>query len=190
MSLDRRDLVRRVLAGRGEGLVVAGLGSPAWDCFAAGDDPGTFYLWGAMGLALPVALGLAVAQPARRVLCVTGDGELMMGAGSLAVAAAQRPGNLAVLVLDNGAFGETGRQAGLTAAGADIAGMAAAAGFAATLRAGTEAEVPALVEALWTQAGPVLAVARIALASHPLTLPERDGAALARRLRTHLGAPD
>jgi len=187
-GLDRRELVARVLAARDAALVVAGLGGPAWDCFAAGDSDATFYLWGAMGLAVPTALGLALARPGRRVLCITGDGEIMMGAGSLAVVAAQAPENLAILVLDNAAFGETGGQPGLTAGAADIAAMAAGAGIATTLTVTAKDEIPSLTETLLTAPGPVLAVAKVALADHPPAHPERDGATLARRLRDHLGA--
>lgn len=187
MSLDRRALVAEVLAQRGDALVVSGLGSPSWDAFAAGDSDANFYLWGAMGLAVSTALGLAIAQPARRVLCLTGDGEMMMGIGSLAVVGAEAPRNLAILVLDNGSFGETGRQEGLTARGADIAVMARGGGIGTTLTITRDDEIAGLAEALFTAPGPVLAVAKIALKDHPLTLPERDGATLARRFRGHVG---
>src|SRR5262249_55309879 len=79
-------------------LVVAGLGSPTYDCAAVGDHPLNFYLWGAMGSAVTVGLGLALAQPKRRVLVVTGDGEMLMGLGALATAAAKKPNNLAIIV--------------------------------------------------------------------------------------------
>src|SRR5690606_14533921 len=131
-SLQRRDVVARLLADRGDLLVVSGLGSPTYDCAAAGDHPLNFYLWGAMGSAITVGLGLALAQPERRVLVVTGDGELLMGLGALATAAVMRPRNLAIAVMDNERYGETGMQATHTAAGVDLAGMAAKAGFAQT----------------------------------------------------------
>src|SRR5215469_9169221 len=97
-TVDRRAAVAELLKDRGALLLVTGLGSPTWDCTAAGDDPLNFYLWGAMGSAVPVALGLALAQPRRRVLCVTGDGELLMGLGALATVGVQRPSNLAIVV--------------------------------------------------------------------------------------------
>ncbi|HVZ49133.1 MAG TPA: thiamine pyrophosphate-dependent enzyme, partial [Gemmatimonadaceae bacterium] len=78
MTLDRRAVVRRLLAQRGDGLVVAGLGSPAWDVTAAGDDDRNFYLWGAMGGAVMIGLGVALAQPKMPVLVITGDGEMLM----------------------------------------------------------------------------------------------------------------
>jgi len=104
-TLSRRDTVKTLLASRGETLVVSGLGSSTWDVFAAGDDDRNFYLWGAMGSAAVIGLGLAVAQPARQVLVVTGDGEMLMGLGSLATLGAVKPTNLAVVVLDNEHYG-------------------------------------------------------------------------------------
>ena len=101
----------RLLADPGDLLVVAGLGSTAWDVTAAGDRPLNFPLWGAMGGAAMIGLGLALAQPQRRVLVITGDGELLMGLGSLATIGVQRPPNLAIVVFDNERYGETGMQA-------------------------------------------------------------------------------
>jgi thiamine pyrophosphate-dependent acetolactate synthase large subunit-like protein len=187
--LDRRKLVAALLAGRGDTLLVTGLGSSTYDAKAAGDHPLTFYLWGAMGSAVPIGLGLAFAQPKRRVLVVTGDGELLMGLGSLATVAAQKPDNLAILVLDNEAFGETGRQAGLTGKGVDLCGIADAAGFARTLKIAREDEIDALAQFLFQAPGPVLAVAKIALEPGPMVLPERDGHYLTQRFRAALLGP-
>jgi hypothetical protein len=109
-TLHRRDVVNALLADRGELLVVTGLGSTAWDATAAGDHELTFPLWGAMGSAVMIGLGLAIAKPSRRVLVVTGDGEMLMGLGSLATAGVQKPKNLSVVVIDNERYGETGMQ--------------------------------------------------------------------------------
>src|SRR5262245_51180548 len=128
--LHRREVVKALLAERGDALVVAGLGSTAWDCTAAGDSPLTFPLWGAMGTAAMVGLGLAIAQPARRVLVVTGDGEMLMGLGSLATIGVQAPRNLAIAVIDNERYGETGMQETHTAHGVDLAAVALGCGFA------------------------------------------------------------
>ena len=125
-TLKRRDVVAQLLADRGDLLVVAGLGSTAWDCTAAGDHPLTFPLWGAMGQAAMMGLGLALAHPSRRVLVVTGDGEMLMGMGSLATIGVQRPANLSVVVIDNERYGETGMQATHTASGVDLAAVARA----------------------------------------------------------------
>src|SRR5207248_1342822 len=100
--IHRRQLVARLLADRGDMLlVISGLGSPTYDCAAAGDHPLNFYLWGAMGSAVTVGLGLglALAQPKRPVLVVTGDGEMLMGLGALATVAVKKPDNLAIVVI-------------------------------------------------------------------------------------------
>src|SRR3954452_10000919 len=107
-KLERRSVVRALLEDRGEMLVIGGLGAPAWDITAAGDDPRNLPLWGGMGGAAMMGLGLALAQPNRKVLVITGDGEMLMGIGALATIAVQRPENLSVVVLDNEHYGETG----------------------------------------------------------------------------------
>jgi thiamine pyrophosphate-dependent acetolactate synthase large subunit-like protein len=127
--LERREAVARLLAGRDDLLVITGLGSPSYDVMAAGDHPGNYYLWAAMGSAATVGLGLAVAQPARPVLVITGDGEMLMGLGGLATIALQRPPNLTVAVLDNGHYGETGMQASHAGRGLALEGVAEACGF-------------------------------------------------------------
>lgn len=180
--LDRREFTAALLSRRDGALVVPGLGSPTWDCFAAGDSDDYLYSWGGMGLALPTALGVALARPGRRVCCLTGDGELMMGLGSLAVVGAERPDNLSVLVLDNEHFGETGRQPGLTRT-LDLAAMAEACGFRAVIRVTRMDQVDELADFLFRQPGPSFAVAKIALGDHALTLPEKDGAIIAHRFR-------
>src|SRR5918992_3348360 len=122
-TLDRREVVKAILDRRNDTLVVTGLGS---SCYDAGvyDHPNTFYLWGAMGAAAMVGLGLALAQPARRVLVVTGDGEMLMGLGSLATIGAHQPANLTVVVIDNERYGETGMQSTHTAHGVDLSAVA------------------------------------------------------------------
>lgn len=187
-GLDRRAAVRALLEGRGNALVVCGLGSPGYDVFAAGDHDGNFYLWGAMGGAASVGLGLALAQPARPVLVVTGDGEMLMGLGSLATIGARRPPNLGIVVLDNGRYGETGMQESHTALGVDLCGVAGAAGFASVADVadlhGIAAVRPGLSAA---EGGPRFVVVRIAPEEVPRALPMRDGAALKLRMRAHLG---
>jgi thiamine pyrophosphate-dependent acetolactate synthase large subunit-like protein len=96
MTLRRREVVKDLLQARKDLLVVAGLGSTAWDITAAGDHDLSFPLWGAMGQAAMIGLGLAIAQPKRRVLVITGDGEMLMGMGSLATIGVQQPKNLTV----------------------------------------------------------------------------------------------
>jgi thiamine pyrophosphate-dependent acetolactate synthase large subunit-like protein len=185
--LDRREAVKLLLADRGDLLVVCGLGSPVYDVAAAGDDPRNFYLWGAMGGAAMIGLGLALARPERRVLVVTGDGEMLMGMGALATIAVQKPANLAVVVLDNGAFGETGMQQSHTAAGADLAAIAKGCGFPAVETVADEAGVKRLAARLRDIGGPLFARLRVAAIEHPRVLPEKDGVALKRRFRAAIG---
>src|SRR6266436_5038477 len=127
--LDRRAAIRILLADRGDLLVVTGLGSTSWDAASVGDNDRNFYLWGAMGAAAMVGLGLAIARPDRRVLVVTGDGEMLMGLGALATIGVERPPNLALVVFDNGHYGETGMQASHTNAGVSLCGVARACGI-------------------------------------------------------------
>jgi thiamine pyrophosphate-dependent acetolactate synthase large subunit-like protein len=189
-GLDRRAVVAELLRDPGdtpggELLVVTGLGSTTYDAGAAGDRPENFYLWGAMGGAAMIGLGLAIAQPGRRVLVLTGDGEALMGMGALSTIAARRPPNLAVAVLDNGQFGETGHQASHTGLGTDLAAVAAGCGWAATCTVTEMADIPALRRRLRHEA--LFAVVKIAAAEVPRFLPIRDGTRLAGRFRDALG---
>jgi len=140
-----------------------------------------------MGLAVPTALGVALAQPDRRVLALTGDGEMMMGIGSLGVVASQAPKNLAILVLDNESFGETGRQTGLTAGCADLCAIAEGFGIVETMTVTEQGATGVLATFLFKRPGPVFAVAKIALSEDPWSLPVKDGTAIARRFRISLG---
>lgn len=186
--IDRRRAVARLLAERGEDLlVVGGLGAPTWDLAAAGDHELNFGLWGAMGGAVMVGLGLALAQPAKRVLVVTGDGEMLMGLGSLATAAAQRPANLAIAVLDNGLYGETGRQPTHTAMGTDLAAVARGCGFPAVATVAEDDRMHEAAALAREARGPVFLVVRIAPDMPSLALPERDPVVLKDRLRRRLG---
>jgi thiamine pyrophosphate-dependent acetolactate synthase large subunit-like protein len=184
--LDRRHVVARLLADRGSLLVVAGLGAPAWDCTAAGDHPLTFPLWGGMGAAAMIGLGLALAQPARRVLVVTGDGEMLMGMGSLATIGVQAPANLAIVVLDNERYGETGMQATATAHGVDLAATAVACRFRHAAVVRTEAELAAALAPIRAAPGPLLYQVKVRADELPLVLPPREGAHLKNRFRERL----
>ncbi|MGH7715317.1 MAG: thiamine pyrophosphate-dependent enzyme, partial [Vulcanimicrobiaceae bacterium] len=111
ISLARRDVVNRLVADRGNDLLcVSGIGSPCWDLAASGDHPMNFYLNGAMGSAAAIGLGLALAQPKKRMLVITGDGEFLMSLGVLATISVAAPKNLAIVVLDNEVYLETGAQ--------------------------------------------------------------------------------
>ena len=188
--LDRRRFVA-ALAERlpGDALVVSGLGSPSYDVFAAGDRPGNFYLWGAMGAAAPLALGLALAQPERPVVAVTGDGEHLMGIGALGSIAVQQPPNLTLVVLDNGHFGETGMQSSHTSLGTDLVAVAKGFGIGEALRITDLAQVDDLAARLRRRAGTTYAQVLINTDEPPRALPPRDGVANKNTFRAALGFP-
>ncbi|MCU1400904.1 MAG: Sulfopyruvate decarboxylase beta subunit [Acidimicrobiales bacterium] len=186
--LDRRDAVSRLLAGRGKTLVVTGLGSPTYDVHAQGDHDANYYLWGAMGGAALVGFGLAQAQPDRRVLVITGDGEQLMALGGLATIAAARPTNLDIVVLDNEHYGETGMQASHTGLGIDLAAVASALGFADARVVATDAQLGRLIDDhAAPSAGPRLAVVKIRPENLPRSMPSRDAVLIKNRFRAHLG---
>lgn len=185
--LDRRAVVRALLAGREELVVVTGLGSPSYDVMAAGDHDLNYYLWGAMGSAATVGLGLAIAQPSRPVLVVTGDGELLMGVGALATIAVQAPRNLTIAVIDNERYAETGGQHSHTADGVRLDGIAAACGFAWTAEVTDEAGVEDVRGRLTRAEGPGLAVCKVDPADLPRVLPPIDAVHVKHRLRGALG---
>jgi thiamine pyrophosphate-dependent acetolactate synthase large subunit-like protein len=181
--LHRRDVVNELLRDRGDLLVIAGLGAPNWDVSAAGDSPNNFPLWGAMGAAAMMGFGLAIAQPKRRVLVITGDGEMLMSLGALATIAVQNPANLTIAVLDNERFGETGMQKTHTASGVDLAGMAAAAGFRTSRIVRTMNEVTEIRDLAHHGNGPVFAQVKINPEALTFVLPPADGGILTTRFR-------
>jgi thiamine pyrophosphate-dependent acetolactate synthase large subunit-like protein len=174
--LQRRRVVSALLAARQNAIVVGGLGASTYDMAAAGDHDRNFYLWGAMGGAVMIGLGVALAQPDVPVLVITGDGELLMGMGSLATVGLQRPANLSIVVLDNEVYGETGGQASHTAGTVDFAGVARSCGieaFALSVHGVT--------------GGPRLASVKIDPANLERVLANRDGTFLVNRIRQSLG---
>jgi thiamine pyrophosphate-dependent acetolactate synthase large subunit-like protein len=185
--LERRSVVRALLAERGEMVVVTGLGSPSYDVMAAGDHDLNYYLWGAMGSAATVGLGLAIAQPRRPVMVITGDGELLMGIGALATIGVQQPANLTIAVIDNERYAETGGQLSHTAAGVRIDGIASACGFAWTAEVGDEDGVEDVRRRASGMGGPGLAVCKVGPADLPRVLPPIDAVHLKHRLRRALG---
>jgi thiamine pyrophosphate-dependent acetolactate synthase large subunit-like protein len=184
--LRRRAVAAALLEARGDLLVVSGLGAPTWDVAAAGDHPLTFPLWGAMGGAAMMGLGLALARPDRRVLVVTGDGEMLMGLGSLATIGVKRPANLAIAVLDNERYGETGMQATHTAGPADLAAAAAALGFPVTGTVRDQAGLAAAIPAIRGATGPVFYDIKVRAEELPLVMPPKDGVLLKDRFRAAL----
>ena len=200
-TLQRRPLVKRILDGADDNLlVIAGLGSPNWDVTEAGDRPLNMPLWGGMGAPVGMGLGLALAQPNKRVLVITGDGDMLMSLGSLATVATQQPENLAIAVLDNEKFGETGNQATHTSprnngptdsgAGADLALIAQGCGIADTGTVRDQSEVAQLVKDLRSRKGPVFRVVKVMVEKLEFVMPPQDGAHLKDRFRQALlGSP-
>jgi len=182
-TLRRRDVVKKLLSDRRNLLVVAGLGSTTWDITAAGDHPLGFPTWGAMGQAAMMGLGLALAQPKRRVLVITGDGEMLMGLGSLATIGVQQPKNLTVVVIDNERYGETGMQATHTARGVDLAKVAKACGFRNSKVVTKSVPLRDLVH---KTAGPNFLQIKVVAEKLPLVLPPQDGVLLKDRFRRAL----
>lgn len=181
--LDRREAVARLLKDRGDLLVVSGLGSATYDCAAAGDDPRNFYLWGAMGGTAALALGLAQAQPDRPVAAITGDGDMLMGLGSLATIATAAPPNLSVIVLDNEVYGETGAQPTATANGVSLVEVARGCGIEALEDIRDMNALGTLAARMQRCEGPLFANIKIAVGEQPRVLPARDGAYLRARFR-------
>lgn len=184
-TLDRREMVDAILEKRGDALVVTGLGS---SCYDAGvhDHLNTFYLWGAMGAAAMVGLGLALAQPSRRVVVITGDGEMLMGLGSIATIAAKRAQNLSIVVIDNELYAETGMQPTHTASGVDLAGIAKAAGFAKAEIVRESSAVGPAIDAIYGAAGPVFIDMKVSSKRYPMSIRLRDGAHIKNRFRENL----
>jgi thiamine pyrophosphate-dependent acetolactate synthase large subunit-like protein len=186
--LDRRDVVSSLLRDRKDAIVVGGLGASTYDIAAAGDHARNFYLWGAMGGAVMIGLGLALAQPNLPVVVITGDGEMLMGMGSLATVGLQKPANLSIVVLDNESYGETGGQMSHTASAADLVGVARACGIADSRALDTIAAIEAFAPALQdVSAGPRFASVKIDAANLERVLSNRDGIFILTRLRGALG---
>jgi thiamine pyrophosphate-dependent acetolactate synthase large subunit-like protein len=186
--LDRRDVVKALLVNRKELIAIGGLGASTNDITAAGDHARNFYLWGGMGGAAMMGLGLALAQPKLPVVVITGDGEMLMGMGSLASIGLQKPANLSIMVLDNECYGETGGQTSHTASAADLVGVAKACGIVDSRAISTMAEVEAFAASMQDVAtGPRFASVKIDAASLERVLPTRDGMFVLTRLRSDLG---
>jgi thiamine pyrophosphate-dependent acetolactate synthase large subunit-like protein len=186
--LERRSVVGSLLAQRKDAIVVGGLGASTYDIAAAGDHDRNFYLWGAMGGAVMIGLGVALAQPDVPVVVITGDGEMLMGMGSLATVGLQKPGNLTIVVLDNEVYGETGGQASHTAATVDLVGVARNCGIADARTIATMAEIEAFALSMQDVAGgPRFASIKIDSANLERVLSSRDGTFIVNRVRGALG---
>jgi Thiamine pyrophosphate enzyme, C-terminal TPP binding domain len=201
--MTRLEATRLVVEVAGEAPIVASLGHPAYDLYAAGDRPQNFYTWGSMGLASSIGLGLALARPDIRVIVLDGDGSLLMNLGSLATIGLLRPANLVVVVMDNQEYATTGGQPTPTAHGADLAAAARAMGIAFTATVRSEDELRAVVgvdgargfqpsdgspERLALQAGSIFIVAKVT-ESAPTAKPPLDCVFIKQRFMSAIHTP-
>jgi len=183
------EVCQHLTAAAGDDPIVASLGHPAYDLFAAGDRPANFYTWGSMGLASSVSLGLALAQPSRRVFVLDGDGSLLMNLGSLASIGWTRPANLIIVVIDNERYGTTGGQETATAHGTDLEAAARAMGITAASTVRTTAELDAALTRTGAEPGPSMIVAKI-INSSPTTRPPLDCVFIKQRFMAAIGCPE
>lgn len=184
---DRRAFVAQLIAATPEALIVSGLGSASYDVFASGDRDKNYYLWGAMGGATSLGLGLALAQPDKPVVVITGDGEQLMGIGSLATIAAKQPTNLTIVVLDNGHFGETGMQQSHSSLGTDLVAVAKGFGIADAFSVDSTAASAEIAQGINARQGTRFVQVFIAADEPERALPPRDGRYIKNRFRAALG---
>jgi thiamine pyrophosphate-dependent acetolactate synthase large subunit-like protein len=188
--MNRLDATKRLVGRVGERHpIVASLGHPTYDLFAAGDRAANFYTWGSMGLASSIGLGLAMARPDLRVFVLDGDGSLLMNLGSLATIAWVRAPNLVVVVWDNQEYGTTGGQQTATAHGADLEGAARAMGVPATVTVRDERELDAAVDRAIAETGPWIVVARVE-ESAPVAKPPLDCVHIKQQFMKAIGNPE
>ena len=187
--MTRLDATRQLSAWFGKAAVIASLGHPAYDLFAAGDRDENFYTWGSMGLASSIGLGLAMAQPDRRVVVLDGDGSLLMNLGSLATIGWVRPKNLVVVVWDNELYGTTGGQDTATAHGADLAAAARAMGIASTATVSAADDLDRALARIDAEPGPWVVVAKVD-ENTPSAKPSLDYVWIKQRFMAAMGTPE
>jgi len=160
--VNRFDLTKRLTARlTHEEAVIGGIGNTNFDLWSSGHRPQNFYMLGSMGLAIPIALGVALAQPRRHVVALEGDGSLLMQLGCLATVAALAPKNFTMVIMDNGLYQITGGQATPAAGTADYVALARAAGLAKSAWAADEEDFETLIDRALAEGGPTFIAARI-----------------------------
>jgi thiamine pyrophosphate-dependent acetolactate synthase large subunit-like protein len=184
-TLDRRAAMDALLKARGDSLIVTGLGSTCYDAGTA-DHPNTFYLWGGMGAAAMMGLGLALAQPTRRTVVITGDGEMLMALGAFATIGAKSPKNLSIIVIDNEHYSETGMQPTHTHRGVSLAAVAKACNFPRSVTVYTEQELASEIPALLSGTDLAFCDVKVNTQRYPMSIRMRDGAHIKNRFREHL----
>jgi thiamine pyrophosphate-dependent acetolactate synthase large subunit-like protein len=186
--MNRFDVTSRLIAKlEHEEAVIGGIGNTNFDLWAAGHRPQNFYMLGSMGLAIPIALGVAIAQPQRKVFALEGDGSLLMQLGCLSTVATQAPKNLIILVMDNGTYQITGGQATPAAGGTDFVAVARACGIASAAWAADEADFERLIESCLATDGPHLIGLKLD-EQGPAGQTERDPVQIRDRFMRGMGA--
>ncbi|NYT23223.1 hypothetical protein H0A73_06380 [Alcaligenaceae bacterium] len=158
--MSRADLTDRLVGKLNDEAVIGGIGSTNHDLWVSGQRPQNFYMLGSMGLAVPIALGVALAQPQRKVIALEGDGSLLMQLGALGTVASQKPSNLIIIVFDNGVYNITGGQATLTSHSTDLVAIAMGAGLKNARWAADEADFDTVVDRALQEDGPSLIATR------------------------------
>lgn len=184
-TLDRRLVMGALLKARGDALIVTGLGSTCYDAGTA-DHPNTFYLWGGMGAAAMMGFGLALSQPSRRVVVITGDGEMLMALGAFATIGARSPKNLSIIVIDNEHYSETGMQPTHTHRGVSLAGVAKACNFPSSETVYTERELNSAIPALFAGSNLMFCDVKVNTQRYPMSIRMRDGTYIKNRFRENL----
>ncbi|MEE2954766.1 MAG: thiamine pyrophosphate-dependent enzyme [Pseudomonadota bacterium] len=183
-ALERRAVVHRILRDRGDAAVVTGIGNAVHDVASAGDSEKNMYLAGVMGGAVMVAFGIALGQLERRVLVITGDGELLAGIGSLTIVGVEKPKNLSIFVIDNEAYGATGNQQTHTGRGVDLVGIAKASGIVNASLITNLSELEKGILSFLQDPGPNFAVVKVGTKSSPRIDAPKDGTYVSRRFRS------
>ena len=185
--LGRFDITKRLVAKlQNDEAVIGGIGHTNWDLWASGRRPQNFYMLGSMGLAVPIAMGVALAQPARKVFAFEGDGSILMQLGCLATVATQQVKNLCIIIVDNGIYQITGGQTTATGQGADVVAIASAAGLTQSVWANDAAHFETLMDEALIGSGPFLVGIR-ADEQKPFGQTERDPPQLRDRFMRGLG---
>ena len=185
-KLNRRLVISELLKERENSLIVNGLGGTCWDVASLGDNDLNFYVWGGMGNACMIGLGLALSQPDKKVIVITGDGEMLMGIGSLATIALKQPKNLSIVVFDNELYGETGNQKTHTAYCTNLSKIAIGSGIINSSIILTQEDLPSLSSEIHEIKNLSFSVIKINQDQEEIVLPIREGAFIKSRFRSAL----